>query len=50
MSEKLWQEMEIGFLNQLYVHKGAVGVSYLRKLLDSMYGVKGYLFNRILVG
>lgn len=48
MSEKLWREMELGFLNQLYIHKGAVGINDLRQILDDVYEMKVDLFNRIL--
>lgn len=40
--------MELGFLNQLYIHKGAVGINDLRQILDDVYEMKEDLFNRIL--
>lgn len=48
MSEKLWSVIERDFLNQIYVHKGAIGVGNLFHILKSGYGLKEDLFNKIL--
>ena len=48
MSEKLWKDIEIDFLNQICVNKGAIGVNDLQSILETAYGLKEYLFNKIL--
>ena len=48
MSEKIWNDIEVDFLNKIYNYKGAVGVDDLFHMLKSSYGLKGDLFNKIL--
>lgn len=48
MSEKIWNDIEVDFLNKIYNYKGAVGVDDLFCMLKSNYGLKGDLFNKIL--
>ena len=48
MSEKIWNDIEVDFLNKIYNYKGAVGVDDLFHMLKSNYGLKGDLFNKIL--
>lgn len=48
MCGKLFKEIEIDFLNQLYLHKGAIGSSNLFYIFEESYGLKQDSFNRIL--
>ena len=48
MNEKIWNDIEVDFLNKIYNYKGAVGVDDLFHMLKSSYGLKGDLFNKIL--
>lgn len=48
MSEKLWNDIENAFLNQLYVRKGAVEVNVLQSTLGTSYGLQKDLFCKIL--
>ena len=48
MSTKLRNKIEIVFLNQIYVHKGAIEVRKLLRILESDYSLKEDLFNKIL--
>ena len=42
MSEKIWNDIEVDFLNKIYNYKGAVGVDDLFHMLKSNYGLWCY--------
>lgn len=48
MSGKIWHDIEIDFLKQIYQHKGAIGVNDLLHILKSSYCIKEDLYNKIL--
>ena len=48
MSEKMWKDIEIVFLKQMYIHKGAMEVCNLLHILEADYGLKEDLFHKIL--
>ncbi len=48
MSEKLWNDIENDFLNQLYVRKGAIEVNVLQSTLGTSYGLQKDLFCKII--
>lgn len=48
MGEKLWEQIEIDFLHQIYVQKSASEVGYLLRIAELSYGLSADMSEKIL--